>query len=118
MTIQIRLGAWAVIAVLVLSGTAGASDHGSINVRTEAYPRPPYSGATYYIYERDGNVICTKLAVCEKYDECDTSYHAGVFKDPEDVQTGEPYGGSPAVTIPEAKLRKHQCLARFVPDAL
>ena len=102
---------------LALSCTARAADHAPITIRTETYPRPPYSGATYYVYERNGKAICTKLAVCNKYDQCDTSYHVGAFKEPEDVRTGTPYGGSPAVTIPEAKLRKHVCLAKFVPDA-
>ncbi len=117
MTTRTRWAGWAVIAALAVSGTACAADHAPITIRTETYPRPPYSGATYYVYERDGTVICTKLAVCDKYDQCDTSYHAGAFKEPEDVQTGKPYGGSPAVAIPEAKLRKHQCLTKFVPDA-
>jgi len=107
---------WAMIAAMALSGSACGADRHPITIRTETFPRPPYSGATYYIYERDGAVICTKLAVCDKYDQCDTGYHAGAFKDPEDIQTGKPYGGSPAVTIPDAKLRKHQCLVKFVPD--
>lgn len=113
-----RWAGLAMVAALALPGTAAASEHRPITIRTETYPRPPYSGATYYIYERDGMVICTKLAVCDKYDECDTKYYAGTFKAPEDIRTGNAYGGSPAVTIPEAKLRKHQCLAKFVPDAL
>lgn len=116
MTTRVRWANWAMTAALTASGAACATDHAPVTIRTETYPRPPYSGATYYVYERDGKVICTKLAVC-KYDQCDTSYHAGAFKEPEDVKTGKPYGGSPAVTIPEAKLRKHQCLAKFVPDA-
>lgn len=118
MTSRKSWAGWAITAALALSGAASAADHAPITIRTETYPRPPYSGATYYIYERDGKAICTKLAVCNKYDECNTTYHAGDFKAPEDVQTGKPYGGSPAVTIPEGKLGKHQCLARFVPDAL
>lgn len=105
-------------AALALSGAAAAAEHQPITIRTETFPRPPYSGATYYIYERDGAVICTKLEVCDKYDACDTEYHAGTFKAPEDVETGKPYGGSPAVEIPAAKLRKHQCLAKFVPEAI
>lgn len=118
MTSRTYWAGWAMTAALAVSGTACAAPHAPITIRIETYPRPPYSGATYYVYERDGKVICTKLAVCDKYDQCETSYHAGAFKEPEDVQTGKPYGGSPAVTIPEAKLRKHQCLAKFVPDAL
>jgi hypothetical protein len=116
MTTRKQWAGWAITVAMALSGSACAADHGPITVRTETYPRPPYSGATYYIYERDGAVICTKVAVCDKYDACDTDYHAGAFKDPEDIQTGKPYGGSSAVTIPQTKLRKHQCLAKFVPD--
>lgn len=84
-----------------------------ITVRTENYPRPPYSGATYYIYERDGETICTKLEVCNKYDDCDRQYKKGPFKEDEDVETGEPYGKTDAVVIPTAKLKKHVCLTRF-----
>jgi len=83
------------------------------SVRTENYPRPPYSGATYYIYERDGEVICTKLEVCNKYDECGQTYKKGAFKEDEDVETGEPYGRTDPVFIPKNKLRKHVCLTRF-----
>jgi len=90
---------------------------GGITVRTEIFPRPPSSGATYYIYERDGKTVCTKLAVCDKYGHCDTEYHAGVFKTDEDVETGNPYGSSPAVLIPPQKVSKHVCLAKYVKDA-
>jgi len=86
---------------------------GSITIRTENFPRPPYSGATYYIYERDDKVICTKLEVCNKYDDCSTTYKKGIFKEQEDVETGEPYGRTDAVVIPKSKLRKHVCLTRF-----
>ena len=82
-------------------------------VRTENYPRPPYSGATYYIYERDGNVICTKLEVCNKFDDCEKTYKKGSFKEDIDVETGEPYGKTDAVLIPTSKLRKHVCLTKF-----
>lgn len=82
-------------------------------VRTENYPRPPYSGATYYIYERDGEVICTKLEVCNKFGHCERTYKKGSFKEDLDVETGEPYGKTDAVLIPTSKLRKHVCLAKF-----
>jgi hypothetical protein len=84
-----------------------------ITIRTENYPRPPYSGATYYIYERDGEVICTKLLVCNKYDDCSTEYKKGAYKDDIDIETGDPYGKTDAVFIPSAKLRKHVCLTKF-----
>jgi hypothetical protein len=105
------------IAVLGLfltgSTTGNAKQAGRITVRTENYPRPPYSGATYYIYERDGKPICTKLRVCNKYDDCETQYKQGAFKEDVDVETGEAYGRTAAVLIPSAKLRKHVCLTRF-----
>ncbi len=84
-----------------------------IYIRTENYPRPPYSGATYYIYERDDEVICTKLEVCNKYDECSVKYVKGKYKADEDVETGEPYGQTDPVLIPTSKLRKHVCLTKF-----
>ena len=82
-------------------------------VRTENYPRPPYSGATYYIYERAGKVICTKLEVCNKFGDCEKTYKKGSFKEDLDVETGEPYGKTDAVLIPASKLRKHVCLTKF-----
>lgn len=90
-----------------------AAQPGRITIRTENYPRPPYSGATYYIYERDGEVICTKLQVCNKYDDCETEYKKGVYKDEIDIETGDPYGQTKAVFIPKTKLRKHVCLTKF-----
>jgi len=85
----------------------------SISIRTENFPRPPYSGATYYIYEQNGEVICTKLRVCNKYDQCNTEYKKGSYKDEMDIETGEPYGKTDSVLIPNNKLRKHVCLTRF-----
>lgn len=91
----------------------GDTSPSTTSVRTENYPRPPYSGATYYLYERSGRTICTKLAVCNKYDQCDTKYFAGAFKDSEDVETGVPYGTTPAVMIPRSSLARHVCLTRY-----
>jgi hypothetical protein len=105
-----------IVTTLAVSETArseAAIQQDRITVRIERYPRPPYSGATYYIYERGGEVICTKLEVCNKYDDCDRQYKKGVFKEEEDVETGEPYGKESPVVIPTAKLRKHVCLTRF-----
>lgn len=82
-------------------------------IRTENYPRPPYSGATYYIYERDDEIICTKLEVCNKYDQCSTEYKKGPYKTDEDIETGEPYGKTDRVLIPTKKLKKHVCLTKF-----
>ncbi|MGI3902479.1 MAG: hypothetical protein ACRYGP_16875 [Janthinobacterium lividum] len=113
-----RLAAVTMLIVLSATFTARAAEsptsaaHG-ITVRTENYPRPPYSGATYYIYEREGKTVCTKLAVCNKFNDCETRYVAGVFKDAEDVETGAPYGTTPAVTIPASSLSKHVCLTKF-----
>lgn len=105
------LGAAGLMPFGLSNSVAAQSDR--ITVRIERYPRPPYSGATYYIYERDGEVICTKLEVCNKYDDCSTTYRKGVFKEEEDIETGEPYGREKAVVIPKVKQRKHVCLTRF-----
>jgi len=84
-----------------------------ITVRTESYPRPPYSGATYYIYEQSGRTICTKLEVCNKFGDCSSQYVKGAYRAKEDQETGDPYDQSPAVLIPASKLSKHVCLRRF-----
>ncbi|URL57645.1 hypothetical protein IM816_13585 [Luteibacter flocculans] len=118
MTLRIPWIARLLITALALSGSACAAEVPAVTIRTEAYPRPPYSEATYYIYERDGKIICTKLAVCDKYDQCDIEYHAGTFVDSQDQKTGKPYHVTAAVLIPVGKRAKHQCLAKFVPDAL
>jgi hypothetical protein len=84
-----------------------------IIVRTESYPRPPYSEAIYYIYEQSGRTICTKLEVCNKFDDCSAQYIEGAYRAKEDQDTGDPYQESRAVLIPRAKLNKHVCLRRF-----
>lgn len=110
----LSLGATGLAASWISTSTFAAPPQSNrISVRTENYPRPPYSGATYYIYERGGEVICTKLEVCNKYDNCDTVYKKGVFKDEIDIETGDPYGKTDAVFIPKTKLRKHLCLTKF-----
>lgn len=92
---------------------AGAETSPATTVRTEAFPRPPYSEATYYIYERDGRTVCTKLAVCNKYDQCRTQYIPGAFREAEDTSADGPSGTPPAVAIAVASLPKHVCLTRF-----
>ncbi|KQQ26121.1 hypothetical protein ASF53_21205 [Methylobacterium sp. Leaf123] len=104
-----RVG-WGLLAALVLPVAASAAE--VTTVRTQSFPRPPYSGATYYIYERAGQTICTKLSVCNKFEQCETSYVPGAFRAAEDT-TGEPYGVTPAVPIAPASLAKHVCLTRF-----
>ncbi len=100
--------------VLIQQETALVSAQQSrISVRTETFPRPPYSGATYYIYEREGEVVCTKLEVCNKYDNCSQTYKKGSYKVDEDVQTGDPYGKTEPVFISQKSLKKHTCLKKF-----
>ncbi len=99
--------------VAITPGTKSLQQKKTVTIRTENFPRPPYSGATYYIYERDNEVICTKLEVCNKYDDCETTYKKGSFKDEIDVETGDPYGKTGAVVIAPKKLRKHVCLTKF-----
>lgn len=100
----------AVLACLCALVNAGSFE---ISVRTEQFPRPPYSGATYFIYERGGTAVCTKLEVCNTFGDCTATYHPGAYKAEEDAETGELYGGSPAVVIAPAKLGKHVCLGRY-----
>ncbi|KJV36954.1 hypothetical protein [Luteibacter yeojuensis] len=117
MTLRSRGNAWLLLLAMALSGSACAAA-AAVTIRTESYPRPPYSEATYYVYERDGKVICTKLKICDKYENCDVDYHAGAFLDPLDQRNGDPYDVTAAVAIPPGKRAKHQCLAKLVPDAL
>jgi hypothetical protein len=100
------------LAALAAGGAVAAAPP-PVTVRTESFPRPPYSGATYFIYERAGQAICTKLAVCNKYDECAVEYRKGSFRAAEDAETGAPYGRTARVAIAPAKLGKHVCLTKF-----
>lgn len=102
----------AVTIALASSAPAKRKAVPPITVRTESYPRPPYSEATYYIYEQSGRTICTKLEVCNKFDDCSAQYIKGAYWAKEDKDT-DPYQKSPAVLIPPAKLNKHVCLRRF-----
>jgi hypothetical protein len=111
----------ALLAITVVAVTTAATSSAPekrkpappITVRTESYPRPPYSGATYYIYEQSGQTICTKLEVCNKFGDCSAQYFKGTYRAQEDKDTGDAYNQSPAIEIPRAKLNKHVCLRRF-----
>jgi hypothetical protein len=92
--------------------TVEAAQKKRVTIRTETFPRPPYSGATYYIYEREGETICTKLEVCNKFGNCTSTYKNGTFKE-EDIETGDPYGKTNPVVIAQSKLKKHACLTKF-----
>ena len=94
----------------VTVATAATQSGNEITVRTESYPRPPYSGATYYLYERANEVICTKLEVCNKFGECGVDYKTGLFKEEEDKDAFEK---TPPIPIPHEKLKKHRCLTKF-----
>jgi hypothetical protein len=104
------------VAVADAPSSSAPAEHSAaapITVRTESYPRPPYSSATYYIYEQSGRTICTKLEVCNKFGNCGAQYVKGGYRAREDQATGDPYQKSPATLIPRAKLNKHVCLRRF-----
>lgn len=105
------------VGMLSVAPTPQAPDNrkavSRITVRTESYPRPPYSGATYYIYEQSERTICTKLEVCNKFDDCSAEYFKGTYRADVDKETGDPYDTTPPVEIPRAKLSKHACLRRF-----
>ena len=103
--------------ILIMSSWSGLTfaQSPAITIRTEEFPRPPYSGATYYIYESEGRVICTKLKVCNKFDNCTVAYKSGAYRAEEDVATGEPYGQTSPVRIPEHRLSAHECLRQRAP---
>lgn len=109
-----------VIWALFMAGAATATDlppqKGEVTVRTEKYPRLPYSEATYFIYERDGQTVCTELAVCDKFDACETEYHAGSYKASADSGKGDPFGATTKAVIATETLHKHVCLTKFVHD--
>ncbi len=99
--------------LLASAAWAASTETRRITVRTETFARPPYSEATYYIYKFDGRTVCTKLAVCSKYDQCSTQYVQRAFREPEDTGASQPYATTAAVGIAPASLSKHVCLARF-----
>jgi hypothetical protein len=103
------------LAAIILSFASFASfaqDGGGadISIRTESFARPPYSGATYFIYEKGGTIICTKLEVCNKFGDCTSEYKKGAFKEEGDDESS---GKSDKTVIPSAKVRKHKCLTQF-----
>lgn len=81
-----------------------------IYIYTEEYPRPPYSGATYFFYESEGAIICTKLEVCNKFGECGSDYWKGKHKEEVDNSA---FSSTSKVLIPKDKLKKHRCLTKF-----
>jgi NAD-dependent dihydropyrimidine dehydrogenase PreA subunit len=81
-----------------------------ITIRTEIYSRPPYYGATYYFYEKNGQLIWTKLEVCKKFGECTIACKNGKHIEQEDTS---PVEKNPAFIIPHEKYGKHRCLTRF-----
>jgi hypothetical protein len=90
-----------------------AAERGTTTVRTETFPRPPYSEARYYIYERGGRQVCTKLVVCNRFASCRAVYARGAYRAFADKLTGEPSSATEPVAIPPAKRFKHVCLRRF-----
>ena len=92
---------------------AGDSD---ITIRTEAggFSRGTNSGATYFIYERNGSTICTKIQTCNKYDECENEYFSGAYRDELDKDVNESsIISTPAEPIKTSKLTRHRCLVKF-----
>ena len=101
------------LASIVATTARAAGTEPRMTVRTETFARPPYSEATYYVYESDGRTVCTKLSVCNKYDQCRTQYVPGAFREPEDTGASQPDAMTEAVDIEPSSLAKHICLTRF-----
>lgn len=75
-------------------------------------PRLPYSFAVYYIYGAGEQIVCKKLRICIKYDDCSTTYRRGAFKERQDETA---YGVTAAILIPTASRSRHVCLTRALP---
>ena len=85
-----------------------------VTIRTETYRRPSYSDATYFLYERDGEAVCTKLVVCNRYTAaCRTVYARGAFRAYVDLNAGAPTVETAPAVIPRKNLVRHICLRRF-----
>jgi hypothetical protein len=97
--------AWALITPLT-----SWADTPAWRIHTENYARPPYSGAVYYFYHAGPKIVCTKLSVCNKYDQCEVEYRQGEYREDGD---DEPASRTDAVPIPPAKLKAHKCLVKF-----
>lgn len=100
-------------SIVATTAWAAGTEPPRMTVRTEIFARPPYSEATYYIYESDGRTVCTKLSVCNKYDQCRTQYVPGAFREPEDTGASQPDATTEAVDIAPSSRIKHICLTRF-----
>lgn len=90
---------------------APASDE--ITLRTENYPRPGSASAVYYIYERNNEIICTKLDICDQYSKCTSTYHRGAHKDNREAELVQSYGQTTPLIVLPAQLSKHRCLKEF-----
>ena len=106
------------LALLAALGSAGAfaspDEDEPVTIRTETYRRVSYSDATYFIYERDGETVCTKLVVCNRYTAvCRTVYARGAFRAYVDLNAGAPTIETAPVAIPQRNLVRHICLRRF-----
>ncbi|MFO1234720.1 MAG: hypothetical protein U1E47_06575 [Rivihabitans pingtungensis] len=66
MTLKSMLLAWALITPL--TSWATTTPPGASTPKTT--PARPYSGAVYYFYHAGPKIVCTKLSVCNKYDQC------------------------------------------------
>jgi hypothetical protein len=103
------------LAALGSTGAAASPDEDEpVTIRTETYRRLSYSDATYFIYERDGETVCTKLVVCNHYTAaCRTVYARGAFRAYVDLNAGAPTTETTPVAIPQRNLIRHICLRRF-----
>ncbi len=106
----------AILTQLTLASTTNAApvpnaELSDVSIRTAQFARPPYSAATYYIYEQDGTVICTKLKVCNKFDDCEVTHNVGSFVAEEDLDR-QPFDTEEPVLIAKKTLRKHLCLTK------
>ena len=96
--------AWALITPL--TSWADTPPGASTPKTTPARPTP----APFITYHAGPKIVCTKLSVCNKYDQCEVEYRQGEYREDGD---DEPASRTDAVPIPPAKLKAHKCLVKF-----
>ena len=109
LVVRACIAAYALLPTLCFAAT----NHSPVTIRTETYASPPYSSVTYYIYERDGEILCTKRTTQNKFDEVENEYFKGAYK-PDEIQMGfTPTNEVAPVPISSDKMGKHYCLKKF-----
>lgn len=83
-----------------------------ITTRTEYYQRPDKDIATYFVYERAGQVVCTSVKVCNGAGACSVRKSApGPLLEPGDAGL-QPYSRTRPKPVVAGKAAEYACLAQ------